>query len=192
MPNTESPNFIYHTDTYSNESDYKMCAKNLLSQGLHIFQKFNHCEPQRIIIYFDNTSSDCIYTSIESLGLEIIVRSLITPPAVHFIAMCSLDSPNLQRLVPSKISFIFGQERPPHEFSRASEKHIFYYVKNYNSNTRTKTLKILTQILCKYTRDHSLGRLPLITINLHNLFLYDEICDGNMSTVHSLQLHTLI
>lgn len=188
MPNTETSNFVYHVDNYSNESDYRLCAKKLLSKGLHIFQKFNHCDPQRIIIYFDNTETHVIHTSLETLGLETIILSLVTPPEVHFISMCGLTSPNVQRIPPAKISFMFGQERPPFEF----QKYIIYYVNSYNSNTKTKTLKLLTKLLCKYTWDHSLGKLPSMVINLKNLMLMDEICDYEMSTIHGMDLNNLV
>ena len=87
--NPESPNRIFHTTKYSCKLEYKLCAKNILSRAIALFQKFNQCDPQRIVIYHDQTGSSCFFNSVESLSMENIIESLSSPPPPRSISFLS-------------------------------------------------------------------------------------------------------
>ena len=185
MTNIESSNFIYHSDKYSSKSEFKSCTRKILSKGIFLFQKFNKCEPERIIIYFDNTESHAVFNSIESLEWEKIIESLITPPQIHFISICDFDSDNTD---PTNLSFMFLKDNVPDRF----QKLILYCIKNYHSNTNNRILQKFTQILCRYTGNHTHGKMPLIVINLKMLESYDEVCENDLTTVHEMDLRHLL
>ena len=175
--NPESPNLIFHKTRYSCELEYKLCAKNILSRAIELFQKFNQCDPQRIVIYQDLTGSDCVFNSIQSFSMENIIDDMVNPPQVHFISIQRDVTPLDAEFFPQE-TFVLHQRKIPRTVVKIP---VLYILRNYNSDTKIHTLKCFTEAQCRHTVDNYNGKVPLIVVYLSTLQYYNREYQEDMT-----------
>ena len=187
MPNPDYSNYYYHADVYVTEEQYRQCVTNLLTKAIHLFQIFNYCDPQRIVIYYDATGKNYFSLCPTEHVLSCINEAVKNPPQVHFITINRNYTP-IPLHPPPTGSFIFKQKGVPTLRQRLTK----YTVQNFQSDTRLRTLKDFTRVQCRYSANHYLGKVPLIIVQLDILDYINKVLSGDMTTIRELGWTTLL
>ena len=186
MPNPDYSNYYYHADMYTTEQQYYTCVTNILAKAVHLFQKFNRCDPQRIVIYCDATMKDyfslCPTEHVESC----INEAVKNPPHINFITIHRNYTPVPLHPPPPTKSFVLAQKGVP----TLRQKLTKYTIQNFQSDTRLQTLKNFTLVQCRYSADHYLGKIPLIIVQLDNLGYINRVLSGDMTIIRELNWTT--